>query len=214
MNWYPLPLMDKLRDRVAGCKIFAKLDLNSTYNLVRIKPCDEWMIRFRTRYGHYECLIMPFGLANAPDTFQTIIQDILRDLIDMGVVAYIDDILVYAATVEEHDQLVGDILSRLLEHGLAADIAKYQFGRKSIEFLGYVLSEKGVSMAQDKVEQVLKWEEPKKVKDMQSFLDFTNFYRRFIKGFSHVCKPLTDQLKEVGKFFKWDSLCAQAFGEF
>jgi transposase InsO family protein len=213
MNRYPLPLMDELRDRVAGSKIFSKIDLKSAYNLVRIKPGDEWKTAFRTRYGHYECLVMPFGLANAPATFQTMIQDILRDLIDMGVVAYIDDILVYAATVEEHDRLVGDVLSRLQEHGLAADIAKCQFGSRSIEFLGYVLSEKGVSMAQDKVKQVLEWEEPKNVKDVQSFLGFANFYRRFIEGFSRVCKPLTDQLKEGGKFCKWDSLCAQAFGE-
>jgi hypothetical protein len=125
------------------------------------------------------------------------IQHILRDLIDMGVVAYIDDRLVYAATVEEHDQLVGDVLSRLQEHGLAADIAKCHFGSRSIKFLGYVLSEKGVPMAQDKVEQGLKWEEPKNVKDVQSFLGFTNFYRRFIEGFSHVWKPLTDQLKKA-----------------
>jgi hypothetical protein len=104
MNRYPLPLMDELRDRVAGSKIFSKIDLKSAYNLVRIKPGDEWKTAFRTRYGHYECLVMPFGLANAPATFQTMIQDILRDLIDMGVVAYIDDILVYAATVEEHDR--------------------------------------------------------------------------------------------------------------
>jgi hypothetical protein len=98
MNRYPLPLMDELRDRVQGAKIFSKIDLKSAYNLLRIKKGDEWKTAFRTQYGHFEYNVMPFGLANAPTTFQTFISEILKDLIDLGVVVYIDDILIYAQT--------------------------------------------------------------------------------------------------------------------
>ena len=94
MNRYPLPLMNELRDRVAGSRIFTKIDLKAGYNLIRIKPGDEWKTAFRTRYGHYEYLVMPFGLANAPATFQDMMNEILRDLIDHGVVVYIDDIVI------------------------------------------------------------------------------------------------------------------------
>ena len=105
MNRYPLPLMNELRDRVAGSRIFTKIDLKAGYNLIRIKPGDEWKTAFRTRYGHYEYLVMPFGLANAPATFQDMMNEILRDLIDHGVVVYINDILIYMENEKEHVQL-------------------------------------------------------------------------------------------------------------
>ena len=105
MNRYPLPLMNELRDRVAGSRIFTKIDLKAGYNLIRIKPGDEWKTAFWTRYGHYEYLVMPFGLANAPATFQDMMNEILRDLINHGVVVYIDDILIYTENEEEHVRL-------------------------------------------------------------------------------------------------------------
>jgi hypothetical protein len=111
LNWYPLPLMDKLSDRVHGAKIFSKIDLKSAYNLLRIKKGDEWKAAFRTRYGHFEYLVMPFGLANTPATFQTMIQENLKDLIDMGVVAYIDNIFIYTSTEEEHICLISEVPS-------------------------------------------------------------------------------------------------------
>ena len=106
MNRYPLTLINELRDRVRESKIFTKIDLKSVYNLLRIKKGDEWKTAFHTRYGHYEYFVMPFGLANAPATFQTMIQEILKDLIDVRVVAYIDDILIYSSSLVEHEKLV------------------------------------------------------------------------------------------------------------
>jgi hypothetical protein len=105
-NWYPLPLMDELRDRVHGSTIFTKIDLKLGFNLVRIKEGDEWKTAFRTRYGHYEYLVMPFGLTNAPATFQAMMNDVLRELLDQGVIVYMDDILIYSRDEHKHYTLV------------------------------------------------------------------------------------------------------------
>ena len=211
MNRYPLPLMHELRDRIREAKVFTKIDLKSAFNLLRIKKGDEWKTAFRTRYGHYEYLVMPFGLANAPASFQTMMQEILKDLLDHGVVVYMDDILIYSSSEAEHELLTLEVLRRLQEYGLAADIDKCEFHKSSIEFLGYIITASGISMSDDKVKTILEWVEPKSVKDVQSFIGFANFYRRFIEGFSRVCKPLTDSLRKEGKSFTWDEACAKAF---
>ena len=126
-NRYPLPLMDELRDWVQGSTIFTKIDLKVGYNLVRIKEGDEWKTAFRTRYGHYEYLVMPMGLCNAPASFQNMMNDILRDLLDRGVICYLDDILIYSRNEKEHEELVSKVLKHLMDHGLAAEIDKYHF---------------------------------------------------------------------------------------
>jgi hypothetical protein len=118
-NRYPLPIMSELQDRVRGAKIFTKIDLKNGYNLIRIKPGDEWKMAFKTRYGLYEYTVMPFGLSNAPATFQNIMNHIFRDLLDLGLIVYLDDILIYAETEEEHDRIVTEVLKRLAENGLA-----------------------------------------------------------------------------------------------
>ena len=144
---------------------------------------------------------MPFGLANAPATFQTMINDILRDLLDRGVVAYLDDILIYSETEEEHIAMVSEVLKRLEEYGLGAAKDKCHFHQKKVDFLGYVVSDQGFEMATDKIQAIKEWELPRTVKDVQAFIGFANFYRRFIKGFSRIAKPLTDTLKSGGKNF-------------
>ena len=117
-NSYPLPLISELLDRVKGAKYFTKLDLKSAYNLVRIKEGDEYKTAFRTRYGHFEYLVMPFGLKNAPATFQHFINDVLSDYLDDFVISYIDDILIYSNTLEEHHVHVKKVLRKLLENHL------------------------------------------------------------------------------------------------
>src|ERR687884_1036585 len=201
MNRFPLPLMSELQDRLCGAKIFTKLDLKNGYNLIRIRKGDEWKTAFRTRYGHFEYLVMPFGLANAPATFQTMINDILRDLLNRGVVAYLDDILIYSETEEEHIAMVSEVLKRLEEYGLGAVKDECHFHQKRVDFLGYVVSDQGFEMATDKIQAIKEWELPRTVKDVQAFIGFANFYRRFIKGFSRIAKPLTDTLKSGGKNF-------------
>jgi len=174
--------MNELRDRVQGVKIFTKIDLKWGYNLIHIKEGDEWKTAFRTRYGLYEYLVMPFGLANAPATFQNMINEVLRDLIDQGVVAYMDDILIYSPTEDEHVHIVMSILRLLQENGLAVAPEKCEWHTSKVEFLGYIISADGVSMAEDNVQTLLEWAPPMNVTAVQSFLGFANFYRRFIGG--------------------------------
>jgi hypothetical protein len=144
----PLPIMDQLAEQVAGATLFSKLDLKAGYNLIRIRKGDEWKIAFRSPLGHYEYLVMLFGLCNAPATFQCMMNDIMRRFVGSGVVCYLDDILIYSkGSVEEHRELVGKVLQTLIDHGLAGEIAKCEFEKEEVEFLGYIVSGKGVRMA-------------------------------------------------------------------
>jgi hypothetical protein len=149
-NRYPLPLMSELQDRVRGAKFFTKMDLKNGYHLIWIKEGDEWKMAFRCRYGLYEFLVMPFGLTNTPATFQDMMNHIFRDMLDQGVIAYIDDVLIYAETEERHDELVEEVLKRLEENGLVISPEKCIWGRNKVEFLGYIISEDGIEIAKDK----------------------------------------------------------------
>ena len=146
LNRYPLPLMNQLRDRVDGSTIFTKLDLKSGYNLIRIKEGNKWKRAFSTRYGHFEYLVMPFGLANAPATFQNMMNEIFKDMIDLGVVTYLDDILIYSENEADHIEFVKRELSRLQEHKLANAPKKCQWHNSKVNFLGYIISAEGVEM--------------------------------------------------------------------
>jgi len=175
-NRYPLPLMQELQDRVQGAQWFTKLDLKNGFNLIRIRQGDEWKTAFRTRYGLFEFKVMPFGLTNAPSTFQDMMNHVLSDVLDIGVLAYMDDILIYAKTIEEHDRLVKEVLGRLRENGLAVSPEKCVWRTQEVEFLGYIIGKEGIKMSKGKVEAVLSWEAQKSLKEVQSFLGFANFY--------------------------------------
>jgi hypothetical protein len=176
-NRYPLPIMSELQDRVRGAKIFTKINLKNGYNLIRIKPGDEWKTAFKTRYGLYEYTVMPFGLSNAPATFQNMMNHIFRDLLDLGLIVYLDDILIYAETEEEHDCIVTEVLKCLAANGLAISQDKCFWSTTRVDFLGYVISKDGIEMAQDKVQSIRDWERPRSLRDVQSFIGFANFYR-------------------------------------
>ena len=195
---------------VAGCMVFSKLDLKNGYNLLRIKPGDEWKTAFRCRYGHFEYLVMPFGLINAPASFQAMMNEILKEFLDRGVVVYMDDILIYTKTVTEHRLLLSKVMARLIQHGLAADIEKCVFEASPVEFLGYVIGANGVEMSPEKVKAILEWETPKTVTDVRSFLGFANFYRRFVEGYSRIAIPLTHLTNEKVPW-NWDERCQEAF---
>ena len=185
-NRYALPLMNELRDRVQGAKIFTKIDLKAGFHLIRIKKGDEWKTAFRTRYGHFQYNVLPFGLENAPATFQNMMNDILRDMLDAGTVVYIDDILIYSETEEQHVELVREVLSRLEKHSLAIEPEKCFWQQEKVDFLGYVVSAKGIEMATDQVETILKWREPQNVTYVQSFLGVCQFlltiHTRLLEG--------------------------------
>jgi len=202
-NRYPLPLMQELQDRVQGAQWFTKMDLKNGFNLIRIREGDEWKTAFRTRYGLYEFQVMPFGLTNAPSTFQDMMNHVLSDLLDIGVLAYMDDILVYAGTKSEHDRLVKEVLRRLQDKGLAVSPEKCVWRAQEVEFLGYVIGREGIKMSNDKVQTVLDWKVPKSLTEVQSFLGFANFYRRFIQDYSKVARPLTELTKKTEKW-EWN----------
>jgi transposase InsO family protein len=209
-NRYALPLIPTLLERLSGAKYFTKLDLRGAYNLVRIRPGDEWKTAFRTRYGHFEYTVMPFGLTNAPAVFQHMANDIFRDFLDIFIIVYLDDILIYSKTQEEHNMHVRQVLLRLQQYGLYAKLEKCTFDENHVEFLGYVISHKGISMDPSKVQAVLDWQTPSSVRDVQCFLGFANFYRKFIKDYSKIVMPLTELTKK-NRTFTWNVSAARSF---
>jgi len=212
-NRYLLPLMHELQDRIQGAQFFTKMDLKNGYDLVRMKEGEEWKTAFRTRYGLYEFLVMPFGLSNIPATFQDMMNHIFRDMIDFGLLLYIDDLLIYAKTEEEHDRIVKEVLQRLRTNRLAISPEKCVWKQTEVEFLGYVIGREGIKMSKEKVKGVLEWKSPASVTETQAFLGFANFYRRFIKDYTRVARPITELTKATTKNWKWTHEAESAFTE-
>jgi Reverse transcriptase (RNA-dependent DNA polymerase)/RNase H-like domain found in reverse transcriptase/Integrase zinc binding domain/Retroviral aspartyl protease len=199
-NRYPVPLVHDILDRVQGCKIFSVIDLKSAYSHLRIKEGDEWKTAFRTPLGLFEHLVVPYGLTNAPAAFQTFIQDTLRDLLDIICVVYLDDILIFSRTQEDHDKHVKLVLDRLRDANLCANPAKCEWDKSEFEYLGYVIGTDGIKMNPKKLDTIVSWPEPSSVKEVQSFLGLANFYRRFINGYSRIARPLTDLTRKDVRF--------------
>ncbi|CUA73094.1 Transposon Ty3-G Gag-Pol polyprotein [Rhizoctonia solani] len=171
-NVYPLPLPGSLIEKLRGAKIFTKFDLKWGYNLVRIKEGDEWKTAFKCKYGLFEYRVMPFGLTNAPACFQHLMNNILRDLLDICVVVYLDDILVFSKDEKEHEKNVCEVLHRLQPNDLYCNPEKSFFHQRRVDYLGFIISEAGVEVDQEKVTAALKWAAPKNVKNIQEFLGF------------------------------------------
>jgi len=204
--------MHELQDRVQGAQYFTKMDLKNRFNLIRMRAGDEWKMAFRTRYGLYEFKVMSLGLTNAPSTFQDMMNHIFSNMLDLGLIVYMDDILKYAKTRAEHDEIVWKTLKWLQDKGLAVAADKCVWRTKEVEFLGYIPSRDGVKMVQDKVEALLRWETLRSLTEVQSFLGFANFYRRFIQDYSRVARPLTELTKKTEKWV-WNSEAEAAFTE-
>jgi len=215
-NRYPLPLIGEILDRLSSARYFTALDLRNAYHRIWIRKEDRWKTAFRTRYGHFEYCVMPFGLTNAPATFQAFINETLVGLLDNICVAYVDDILIFSNTREEHTTHVRQVLGRLRPARVYVKLPKCAFYMQEVDFLGYRIGVAGVSMDPRKVATIEEWAEPKSFHDIQVFIGFANFYRRFIRGFSAITAPMTNLLKgmEKGKKkgpFKWTEEAAQAF---
>jgi len=200
-------------DRVGKRKVFTKLDLRWGYNNVRIKEGDEWKTAFTTHIRAYKPTIMYFGLTNSPATFQAMMNDLFRDLINQGDTAtFIDDILVATDTEEGHNKLVEKVLRRLEENNLFVKPEKCKWKVREVEFLGVVISPKGVEMQKEKVEGVLNWPAPRNIKEVQKFLGLANYYRRFIKDFARIAAPLHVLVRKEQKW-KWEKEQEEAFEE-
>uniref|UniRef100_A0A8C6NU91 Gypsy retrotransposon integrase-like protein 1 n=1 Tax=Nothobranchius furzeri TaxID=105023 RepID=A0A8C6NU91_NOTFU len=211
-NTYPLPLLQSAFDQIRGARVFTKLDLRNAYHLVRIREGDEWKTAFNTPCGHFEYLVMPFGLTNAPAVFQCFINDVLKDMINRFVYVYLDDILIFSPDRKTHVQHVRAVLQRLLENQLFCKAEKCEFHTTKTKFLGHVITPGEVQMDSDKVKAVLEWPTPTGRKQLQRFLGFANFYRRFIRGFSGVAAPL-HRLTSAKVRFVWDTAADMAFAE-
>ncbi|KAI2653738.1 Transposon Tf2-11 polyprotein [Labeo rohita] len=193
---YPLPLVPAALKELRGAQVFTKLDLRSVYNLVRIREGDEWKTAFVTPTGHCEYQVMPYGLSISPSVFQTFMNEVFREFLHRFVVVYIDDILIYSRNLAEHRQHIQQVLLKLRQHHLYLKLEKCEFHKPSVQFLGYNISAEGVLMDQGKVDAIQKWPQPNSIKELQRFLGFTNFYCRFIKGYSSITAPLTSLLRD------------------
>ena len=212
-NTYPLPLISETIDKLRGAKYYTKMDVRWGYNNIRIKEGDEWKAAFKTEKGLFEPTVMFFGLCNSPATFQSMMNHIFRDLIDQGVVVvYMDDILIFTRDLEQHRKITEQVLQILQEHDLYLKPEKCEFEVTSIEYLGLVIGHNSVQMDKVKVKGVLEWPTPTKVKEVQAFLGFANFYRRFIKDFSKKARPLT-QLTRKDIDWEWGNEAQTAFDE-
>ncbi|KAL0551590.1 hypothetical protein IC582_010679 [Cucumis melo] len=209
-NRYPLPSIDDLFDQLQGATVFSKIDLRSGYHQLRIKDEDVPKTAFRSRYGHYEFIVMSFGLTNAPAVFMDLMNRVFREFLDTFVIVFIDDILIYSKTEAEHEEHLRMVLQTLRDNKLYAKFSKCEFWLKQVSFLGHVVSKAGVSVDPAKIEAVTGWTRPSTVSEVRSFLGLAGYYRRFVENFSRIATPLT-QLTRKGAPFVWSKACEESF---
>ena len=208
----PLPLMQTVFDQLAGMQYFSKLDLLKGFNQIPVEQRSRELMAVSTPVGLYQPTVMPFGVKNAPGSFQREMRRVLRGRLNKGVFVFIDDIIVYSRMEGEHLELVDWVLSRLSAEGYYANPDKCQFLRSEVSFLGHVVSRAGVSMQQHKVDAVRNWPLLKSVKDVRAFLGLAGFYRRFVRGFAAIAQPLTDLTKIVDhRWWSWGPTEQKAF---
>jgi hypothetical protein len=210
-NRYPLPRIDDIFDHLSGAKVFSRIDLHSGYYQIQIAEGDEEKTACHTRYGSYEFLVMPFKLNNAPATFCILMNDILQEWLDDFVVVYINDILIYCSSLEEHAEHLRKVFQRLRENKLYTKLEKCEFGVTEVDFLGHRITQEGLMMDDHKVKEILDWEPPKSVPALRSFLRLASYYHKFIKNFAKITTPLTNLLKKSVVTYEWEEACDEAF---
>jgi hypothetical protein len=193
-NKYPLPRIDDMFDQLCGACVFSKIDLRSGYHQLKIRECDIPKIAFVSRYRLYEYTVMSFGLTNVPAYFMYLMNKVFMEYLDKFVVVFIDDILAYSRSEEEHEEHLRLALQKLREHRLYVKLSKCEFWMKQVAFLG------GISVDPSKVQDVLSWNAPTSVGDIRSFLRLAGNYRRIIEGFSKISKSMTELLEKDKKF--------------
>ena len=190
-----LPNIHETLDRLGDTRIFTKIDLQSGYHQICMREGDEPKMAFRMKYGHFEFLVMPFGLCNAPATFQTFMNTIFHDLLDKTVVVYLDDILVYSRTHEEHKQHLREVLERLKRNGLRCHVHKCRFLQPTVDYLGNIVGFGKITIDPQRIATLQSWPVPKDVHELRSFLGLANTFIRFTPMYARHATPLTDLLK-------------------
>lgn len=207
---YPLPLIQPLVEKLKGKTFITALDLKSGYNLICMIKAEEWKAAFKTKYGLFEPLVMMFGQSRAPGIFQYLMNDIFQDNIDVYVVIYLDDILLFSDSLDEHIEHIKEVLRRLRKHQPYCNLEKCVFTMKEVHYLGVIVSQEGVRVDPDKVTKADDWATPHTVKAVQEFLGFVNFYCRFIDEFSKCAQPLYNLLRKENPW-KWGPEKEKAF---
>ncbi|CAI7873960.1 unnamed protein product [Closterium sp. NIES-54] len=199
---YPIPRADELIDQLRKARVFSKIDLRGGYHEIRVEPSDWAKTAFRTRYGSFEYMVMPFELTNAPATFKMTMNEAFRPLLDKCVIIYLDDILVYSRDKQQHLADLEAVFIVLDKHRLLTKGSKYEFFQDRLEFLGHVISEAGVEIDPKKLDTVKAWNPITNITKLQSFLGFVNYVRRFVPDIACLTGTLTDLLRK-GVTFTW-----------